>query len=95
MRPFFGYVSAVEHNGKCKIRGKRSTFEGSKSLTAGDDFRQKSQISRARWSLPRGPEPHSTRPAQYFGDFEAGSSARAAGPFFGHIVFARRTVSKL
>ena len=55
---FLGYVSAVKHNGKCQIRGRRSTFEGWKSLTAGDDFRQKSQISRARWSLPRGPEPH-------------------------------------
>ena len=80
---------------KCKLRGRRSFFEGSKSLTAGDDFRQKSQISRARWSLPRGPEPHNTWPAQYFGDFEAGSSARAAGPFFGHVLFAQRNVSKL
>ena len=52
--PFFGYVTAVEHNGKCKIRGRRSTFQGSQSLMAGDDI-----------------------------IFEAGSSARAAGPFFG------------
>ena len=60
---------------------------------AGDDFREKSQICRARSSLARGPDPHNTWPAQYFGDFEAGSSARAAGPFFGHVVFAQRTVS--
>ena len=35
----FGYVTAVEHNGKCKIRGRRSTFQGSRSLMAGDDIR--------------------------------------------------------
>ena len=35
---FFGYVTAVEHNGKCKIRGRRSTFEGSKSLMVGGDI---------------------------------------------------------
>ena len=74
-RPVFGYVTAVEHDGKCKIRGRRSTFEGFQSLMAGDDFREKSQICRARSSPARGPEPHNTWPAQYFGDFEAGSSA--------------------
>ena len=60
---------------------------------AGDDFRKKNQVFRANWCLPRQPKPYNTWPAQYFGDFEAGSSARAAGPFFGHVLFAQRNVS--
>ena len=72
----FGCVNAVEHNGKCKIRGRSSTFEGSKSLTAEDDISKKLQFFRAHWSLLRQPEPHNTWPAQYFGDFETGSSGR-------------------
>ena len=59
----------------------------SKSLMAGDDIRKKFQIVRAHWSLH-------TWAAQYFGAFEACSSARAAGPFFGHVLFAQRNVSK-
>ena len=61
---------------------------------AGDDIRKKLQRFRAHWSLLRQPEPHDTWAAQYFGDLEAGSSARAAGPFFGHVLFAQRDVSK-